>query len=237
MIFTTRVVQIILYISVFFSDFFESLNLKFFPIFFFMLHGARALYWRSLFRAPFPAAPVKTPLRRPKKPTRLSCKFWAWYRLVISKSPTRAYPLPHTLAHLHPFASMLSLVNPSHRPLWRISPWRAPLLSLSSKWAGPVGVSRFLVFSGFGNLLEYSSRVQAVFFVLARFSSVSGFCFLFYFSFLLFFRVSNLNRFLELNYFQIWIVFKFEQIPNLFFFFEIWTISKSNNFRFEHFRI
>jgi hypothetical protein len=73
-------------------------------------------------------------------------------------------------------------------------------LSFSSKWAGPVGVSLFLVFSGFGNLLEYSSRVQAGFFVQARFSSVSGFCFSFFF---FFFRFSNLNRFSELNYFQI----------------------------------
>jgi hypothetical protein len=84
-------------------------------------------------------------------------------------------------------------------------------LSLSFKWAGPVEVSLFLVFSGFGNLLEYSSRVQASFFVLARFSSVSGFCFSFFFLF------SNLNRFSELNYFQIWTDSEFD-------FFNIWTI-------------
>jgi hypothetical protein len=76
-------------------------------------------------------------------------------------------------------------------------------LSFSSKWAGPVGVSLFMVFPGFGNLLEYSSRVQARFFVHARFSSVSGFCFSFFAFFFEFEQIFGIELFSNLNSFQI----------------------------------
>jgi hypothetical protein len=117
-------------------------------------------------------------------------------------------------------------VNPSHRPLWRFSCWRTPLSSLFSKWAGPVGILRFLIFSGFRNLLEYSSRVQTGFCVTGPVSSVFGFYFLFCFSFSFF----EFEQIFGIEHFQIWTYSEFD-------FFEIWTISKLNNFRFEHFRI